>query len=67
MNQTKSVKLTVRVWVKHQANGVTKIHIAGDGIRSRSVNNQPGLMRYHPALFRDLKEVLVRNGKWLRS
>jgi len=43
MNQTKSVKLTVRVWVKHQANGVTKIHIAGDGIRSRSVNNQPGL------------------------
>jgi hypothetical protein len=57
--------LTLGVWVEKHGT-VIEIHLTGDGelFSHTTVNNNPASPRYHRTLFRNLRRILIENGKW---
>jgi hypothetical protein len=58
--------LAIGVWAElHE--GHARIHVAGNDNFHVIVVDQPDSKRYHPALFRHLRQVLLDNGCWLSA
>ena len=61
--QKQAVALAIGVWAEFHG-GQPQIHIAGNDNFHVIVVDQPDSKRYHPALFRHLRQVLLDNGCW---
>ena len=61
-----AVVVAVGVWVKRQKkDGPLHIHLTGISGKHTTVTNQQGSERYHRALFRDFRNLLIKNNCWL--
>lgn len=60
-----AVAITLGVWVEKHGT-VIEIHLTGDGelFSHTTVNNNQASPRYHRAIFRNLRRLLIANGKW---
>ena len=61
--QGNAVVVAVGVWVKRQGKAL-HIHLAGVGGKQTTVTNQQDSVRYHRTLFRDLRNLLIKNSCW---
>jgi hypothetical protein len=61
--QKQAMVLAVGVWAEFHE-GETQIHIAGNDNFHVIVVDHPDTKRYHPTLFRHLRQVLLDNGCW---
>ena len=61
----KAIALTLGVWAEKHGT-VIEIHLTGDGelFSHTTVNNNPASPRYHRTIFRNLRRLLIANGKW---
>jgi hypothetical protein len=65
LSSEKSIVLGLSVSAEKDGDFIV-IHLTGDGelFSDTTVNNNPGSARYHRTLFRNLRRVLIANGKW---
>jgi hypothetical protein len=61
--QGNAVVLAIGVWAEKRGKRL-HIHMTGTKEFHTTVTNDPESERYHRTLFRDLRNVLIKNGCW---
>jgi hypothetical protein len=59
----KSLVVAIGVWAKRQGSAI-HIHLTGPEKFHTTVTNQKGSERYHRTLFRNLRRLLIEEGRW---
>jgi hypothetical protein len=59
----KSLVVAIGVWAKRQGTAI-HIHLTGPENFHTTVTNQKGSERYHRTLFRNLRRLLIEEGRW---
>ncbi len=61
----RSMVVAVGVWGYRKKEGSPiHIHITGLSQKHTTVTGRPGSGRYHRTLFRDLRSLLIKHGRW---
>lgn len=58
-----SLLVAVGVWAKKDKAGFTQIHLASRPHFHSTITDNPNRKRYHPALVKALKSLLVKEGR----
>ena len=60
----KAMAVTFGLWAERKNKSQPiHIHISGSG-GNTTVTNDPNSKRYHRTLFRNLRSILIKNGRW---
>jgi len=62
--QGRSLLVCIGVWAVRDKSGTTHIHLTSRRHFHVTVTDRAGRKRYHPALFKALKGLLAKNGRW---
>ena len=63
-NNGRALAVTFGIWAERRsASQPIHIHLTGNG-GNTTVNNDQDSERYHRTLFRNLRRILIKNGRW---